>query len=71
MLPTLVLWPGESHGLYSPWCRKESDTTERLSLPLTSHHLQLVDSVELQMWIQIEGPRHKEDMNMNINMPNK
>ena len=23
--------PGEFHGLYSPWGRKESDTTERLS----------------------------------------
>ena len=21
-------WPGEFHGLYSPWSRKESDTTE-------------------------------------------
>ena len=30
-LPTPVLWPGEFHGLYSPWCCKESDTTERLS----------------------------------------
>ena len=30
-LPTPVLWPGESHGLYSPWGRKESDTTERLA----------------------------------------
>ena len=30
-LPTPVLWPGESHGLYSPWGRKESDTTERLN----------------------------------------
>ena len=33
--PTLVLLPGESHGGrslvgYSPWGRKESDTTERL-----------------------------------------
>ena len=27
-----VFWPGESQGLYSPWGRKESDTTERLSL---------------------------------------
>ena len=27
-----VLWPGESHGLYSPWGHKDSDTTERLSL---------------------------------------
>ena len=31
-LPTPVLWPGEFHGLYSPWDRKESDMTERLSL---------------------------------------
>ena len=31
-LPTPVFWPGEFHGLYSPWGCKESDTTERLSL---------------------------------------
>ena len=31
-LPTPVFWPGEFHGLYSPWGRKESDITERLSL---------------------------------------
>ena len=31
-LPTPVFWPGEFHGVYSPWGRKESDTTERLSL---------------------------------------
>ena len=30
-LPTPVFWPGEFHGLYSPWGRKESDTTERFS----------------------------------------
>ena len=29
-LPTPVFWPGEFHGLYSPWGRKELDTTERL-----------------------------------------
>ena len=28
-LPTPVFWPGEFHGLYSPWGRKESDVTER------------------------------------------
>ena len=28
---TPVSRPGEVHGLYSPWGRKESDTTERLS----------------------------------------
>ena len=33
-LPTPVFWPGEFHGLYSPWGRKESDTTERPSLSL-------------------------------------
>ena len=31
-LPTPVFWPGEFRGLYSPWARKESDTTKRLSL---------------------------------------
>ena len=31
-LPTPVFWPGEFHGLYSPWGGKESDTTEWLSL---------------------------------------
>ena len=31
-LPTSVFWPGEFHGLCSPWGLKESDTTERLSL---------------------------------------
>ena len=31
-LPTPVFWPGEFHGLYSPWGHKESNTTERLSL---------------------------------------
>ena len=36
-LPTLVLWPGQFHGLYSPWDHKESDTTEQLSLQRQSH----------------------------------
>ena len=27
-LPTPVVWPGEFHGLYSPWSCKELDTTE-------------------------------------------
>ena len=26
-LPTPVFWPGEFHGLYSPWGHKQSDTT--------------------------------------------
>ena len=31
-VPTPISWPGEFHGLYSPWGCKESDTTEQLSL---------------------------------------
>ena len=31
-LPTPVFWPGEFHGLYSPWGHKELDMTEQLSL---------------------------------------
>ena len=31
-LPIPVFWPGEFHGLNSPWGGKESDTTEQLSL---------------------------------------
>ena len=31
-LPTPVFWPGEFHGLYSPWGHKELDMSERLSL---------------------------------------
>ena len=30
-----VFWPGEFHGLCSSWGRKDSDTTESLSLSLT------------------------------------
>ena len=37
-LPTLVFWPGEFHGLYSPWGHKESDMTERLSVSLCSSY---------------------------------
>ena len=30
-LPIPVFWPGEFHGLYSPWSRKESNMTACLS----------------------------------------
>jgi len=33
--PTPVFWPGEFHGCYSSWGRKESDRTEQLSLSLS------------------------------------
>ena len=31
-----VFWPGECHGLYTPWVLKELDMTERLALSLSS-----------------------------------
>ena len=34
-----VLWPGEFHGLYSPWGLKESDTTEQFALSLSALHI--------------------------------
>ena len=34
-VPTPVFWPGEFHGLYSPWGLKELDTTEWLLLHFT------------------------------------
>ena len=34
-LPTPVFWPGEFHGLYSPWGHRV-DATERLPLHFTS-----------------------------------
>ena len=43
-LPSQVFWPGEFHGLYSPWGHKESDMTERLSLFIS------VSKAEKQRW---------------------
>ena len=37
-LPTSVFWPGEFHGLYSPWGCRESDSTEQLSLSTEELH---------------------------------
>ena len=31
-----IFWPVEFHGLYSPWCHKELDTTVLLSVPLNN-----------------------------------
>ena len=48
-----VFWPREFHGLYSPWGRKESDMTERLSLLL----LLLLRDLWGQMYVFYNGPR--------------
>ena len=35
-IPTPVFWPGEFHGLFSPWGHQELDLTNQLSLSFTS-----------------------------------
>ena len=40
-LPTPVLWPGEFHGVYSPWGQKELDKTKQLPLHYTLLDLHL------------------------------
>ena len=40
-----IFWPGEFHGLYSPWGHKESDMTEQLSLSLSFKVIDLVAHV--------------------------
>ena len=44
-LPTPVFWPGEFHGLYSPWGHKQSDMTEPLSLSLSLRALSRKEEV--------------------------
>ena len=42
-LPTPVFWPGEFHGLYSPWGHKESDMTATFTLIGNSNNQSSVD----------------------------
>ena len=50
-LPTPVFWPGEFHGLYSPWGCKVSDTTEWLPLSLsTSTQSQVKETLTCTDW---------------------
>ena len=44
-LPTLVSWPEEFHGLYSPWGCKELDTTEQLSFSQSSEGINLANTL--------------------------
>ena len=51
-LPISVFWPGEFHGLYSPWGPKELDRTEWLSLSLHCEHFMCTSSAT---WILLLG----------------
>ena len=57
-LPTPVFWPGEFHGLYSPWGCKESDMTEQLSFTSLSRNSALSRSKFLRRLILLNCERH-------------
>ena len=52
-LPTPVFWPGESHGLYSSWSCKESNTTERILSVLSNPNKLLQLTVPLCLHLEI------------------
>jgi hypothetical protein len=63
-LPALAFWPGEFHGLYSPWGHKELDVTERLSFHFFKHYhhgyrLEGKDQKQESLQIRDNSPRRK------------
>ena len=48
-LPTPVFWPGEFHGLHSPWGRQESDTTKRFSLTFQSYFKRIQGTIQFSV----------------------
>ena len=74
--PTPVFLPGESHGHgslkgYSPWGRKESDTTEQLTVTLISNKLSFgkprsYSDTNLEASIQREVEANKEKGQITI-----
>ena len=54
----LLFWPGEFHGLCSPWGSKDSDTAEQLSTPAIPGlfcHLSPTDRLETGHGIHLMG----------------
>ena len=52
---TPVFWPGEFHGLYSPWGGKESSTTERLPLSKIKNFVGISIGITLNLQINFGG----------------
>ena len=51
-LSTPVFWPGEFHGLYSPWGHKELAMTKQLSLNFqTSHRNGITQYLSFHVWL--------------------
>ena len=64
-LPIPVLWFGEFRGLYSSWGRKESDTTEQLSLHFHFHRglwrfIERREAFRLGKWERVGGDGHRQ-----------
>ena len=59
-LHTLVFWPGEFHGLYSPWGWKELDTTQGLSLSVYNFTLQRIQTYKKDWCLQISTYFHRQ-----------
>ena len=50
-VPTPVFWPGEFHGIYSPWGRKELDMTEQ-RLKKKKKGMELDFRSKINIWVQ-------------------
>ena len=59
-LPTPVFWPGEFHGLCSPWGHQEMDMTERLPL------IKLVKAHELLSLVSKDISCHQVDFPYSV-----
>ena len=49
-LPTPIFWPGELHGLYSPWAHRELDRMEQLSLSFSASFVAQLVKNPPAMW---------------------
>ena len=61
-LPTIVFWPREYHGLYSPWGHKESDMTEQLSRPMITKMMKMTKNFML-LWRVMTKEERKGKVN--------
>ena len=50
--PLQFFWPGEFHGLYSPWGHKGSDTTFLMSYNLCNHDIHLLSSISEDRYLR-------------------
>ena len=55
-----AFWPGEFHGLYSPWGHKDSDTTEHLSLYLDIYRWESVTGLLYGILLSHLGNYHPQ-----------